>query len=100
MIFLFFFFLATISGSLFISAVFHRRFEEALPVSIGGIPVLMFFLGLLFGLKMAFICVLVICVGLLAASFIFLFVKKGFTSFLSCFLTPGFVLFVLFFSLA
>ena len=97
MIFLFFFFLATISGSLFISAVFYRRVEETLPVSIGGIPVLLFFGGLLFGLKTAFICVLVICVGLLVASFVLLFVKKGFSSFLSCFLTPGFVLFCLFF---
>ena len=97
MIFLFFFFLATISGSLFISAVFYRRFEETLPVSIGGIPVLLFFLGLLFGLKTAFICVLVICVGLLVTSFVFLFAKKGFSSFLSCFFTPGFVLFCLFF---
>ena len=96
MIFLLFFFLV-INGSLFISAVFQRRFEEALPVSIGGIPVLMFFLGLLFGLKTAFICVLVICVGLLVVSFVLLFVKKEFSSFLSCFFTPGFVIFCVFF---
>ena len=97
MIFLLLFFLATISGSLFVSAIFHRRFEEALPVSVGGIPVLLFFLGLFFGLKAAFICVLVICAGLLVASFVFLFVKKGFFSFLSCFFTPSLVLFCLFF---
>ena len=90
-------FFVIISGSLFLFVITQRKFEEALPVSIGGIPALMFFLGLLFGLKTAFICVLVICAGLLVASFVLLFVKKGFSSFLSCFFTPGFVLFVLFF---
>ena len=66
MIFLLLFFLATISESLFVSAAFHREFEEeALPINIGGIPVLLFFIGLLFGLKTAFICVLGIYGGLL-----------------------------------
>ena len=97
MIFLLSFILIMVSVTFFSSVILHRRFEEVLPVSIGGIPVLMFFFGLLFGLKTAFICALVICVGLLAASFVFLFVKKGFSSFLSCFFTPGFILFCLFF---
>ena len=90
-------FVVIISGSVFLSAITQQKFEEALPVSIGGITVLLFFIGLLLGLKTAFVCVLVISVGLLSASFVFLFVKKGFSSFLSCFFTPGFVLFGLFF---
>jgi len=42
------------SGSLFAAAVFQRRFEETIPISVGGIVVVMFLAGMMAGLDAVF----------------------------------------------
>ena len=95
MIALLLFFLITISGSIFAAAVFQKRFEESLPVSIGGIPVILFFTGLLFKLQAAFILLLAVSGILLLFSFIRIIRKKSIKAAIQNLLTPGFVLYIL-----
>ena len=86
-------FALTVSGSLFAAAVFGRRFEETLPVSVGGIPVVLFLAGLLFGLRAAFLTVLVLCAALILFSLYWIIRKKSLKALVNTFLTPGFVLY-------
>ena len=95
---LFLVFLVLSSGGFLAAAVSNRRFEETLPLTCGGIPVLLFFGGLAFGLQAAFIIVLSTAAGIVAFSVLHLARKHTWREVAGRFLTPGFLLFALFFA--
>ena len=69
-------FLVMVSGSILDATITKHRFEETLPISIGWIPVVLFFGGLAFGLQAAFILVLCLAGGMIAFSVLFL-IRSG-----------------------
>ena len=90
-------FLVLVSGSLLAAAVSKRRFEETLPLTCGGIPVLLFFGGLVFGLRAAFLLVLLASAGMVVFSVAWLIRKRSWRETAGRFLSPGFLLFCVFF---
>lgn len=70
------FYLSIISGSIFAECILKKNFEDALPVSIGGIIFLQFFLGLLGNLALGFWLVIFLTFILYAITFVFL-LRRG-----------------------
>lgn len=95
---LFLLFLVLSSGSFLAAAISNRRFEETLPLTCGGIPALLFFAGLAFGLQAAFFLVFAAAAGMLVFSIVYLARRKAWRKAISNFLTPGFLLFALLFA--
>lgn len=76
-------------------AVTKRRFEEFLPMSIGGIPMALLFCGLVFGLQAAFVIVLVLAAGMIVFAAVWMIRNRTGRETAGRLLTPGFLLFAL-----
>ena len=70
------FYLSVISGGVFAECILNKKFEDALPVSVGGIIFLQFFLGLIGNLDLGFWLVIFITYILYIITFIIL-LKRG-----------------------
>ena len=75
-LFLVLLFTVVCSGPVLGTAVTKRRFEEFLPMSIGGIPMVLLFCGLVFGLQAAFVTVLVLAAGMIVFAVVWVILNR------------------------
>lgn len=86
-----------LSGSLFSSAFFKKRFEEVLPITCMSISAVLFVFGILGMLKTGFWFVLIMLFTLIAISISYIFIRKRFVAFSKSFFTPAFFVFAILF---
>lgn len=90
-------FLIISTGGVLCSAVWNKKYEEALPLTTCSIVIILFLAGICGFLKGGVYIVLFICLGLYIFSGVWLTYKKQWKNFFRKFFTPGFVCFIVLF---
>ncbi|MBO4693737.1 MAG: hypothetical protein J5659_05045 [Clostridia bacterium] len=88
-------FLILISGSVFSTSFFNKRFEEMLPITCMSITTILFLFSLLGKLAIGFYIILISVVLLLIISILNVFVYRKFIDFLKNLFTPAFFIFAI-----
>lgn len=91
------FFLIISSGSVLGSAVYGKKYEEMLPITIMSIVMLLFLCGILHVMKFGVLLVLALCAMVYAYSVYMIAKKKKIKSFMKNIATPACVIFLFFF---
>lgn len=93
------FFLILSTGSIFAAAVFNRKYEEAVPLTLFSIITLLYFCGVWGFLKAGVYIVLILCALLYAASLWIVYRHKSFAQLCKNTFTPAFFIFAALFAL-
>ncbi|MEG1196321.1 MAG: hypothetical protein RSE58_12125 [Clostridia bacterium] len=87
------------SGSVLCAALWHRKYEESLPLTCCAITALLFFFGIAGGLKLGVYAVCLLCLAAWIFSLVWVVCRKTVSAFLRALLTPGFFIFTALFML-
>lgn len=91
------FFVIISCGSVFAASFYKRKYEEALPITVFSIILIQYVFALLGNLRLGAYAVFVSATILILYSILNVIAKKAYKMFLSYFLTPGFLIFVMFY---
>lgn len=91
------FFIIISSGSVLSSAIYNKSYEDALPITVGFIILTLFLFGIFNLLSLGFIFILLLSLGCYCFSIYYVFHKKTIKQFANNLITPGFIIFSLFY---
>lgn len=91
------YFLFLSSGSVFASAVYRRRFEDTLPITVFFIIIIQYIFGLVGALRTGAYVTFVLAAAIYVLALGYLIKRKSLRDFVENFFTPGFAVFAFFF---